>query len=49
VKARTGGGVEPGGSIVARISAARRNKEVTGSGEVVEQTPGRGSGGSSGR
>lgn len=34
-KAETAGGVEPGGSFTARISAAELDKEVTDSGEVV--------------
>ncbi len=36
-KAKTTGGVRPGGSFTARIVTARPNKEVTDSGEVVEQ------------
>jgi len=38
VKAKTTGGVKPGGSFTARITAARLNKEVTDSGEVVEKS-----------
>lgn len=38
-KAKTTGGVRPGGSFTARISAARLNKEVTDSGEVVDREP----------
>jgi hypothetical protein len=34
-KAETAGGVAPGGSFTARISAAPQNREVTDSGEVV--------------
>ncbi|MGH2973327.1 MAG: hypothetical protein ACRDLL_00450 [Solirubrobacterales bacterium] len=37
VKAKTTGGVKPGGSFTARVSAARLNKEVTGNGEIVDQ------------
>jgi hypothetical protein len=36
-KAKTTGGVKPGGSFTARISTARLNKEVTDSGEIVNQ------------
>jgi hypothetical protein len=36
-KAKTGGGVKPGGSFSVQISPARLDKEVTGSGEVVEK------------
>ncbi len=39
VKAKTTGGVKPGGSFTARISTARPNKEVTDSGEVVNRKP----------
>lgn len=37
VKAKTAGGIAPGGSFAVKISSARLNKEVTDSGEVVEQ------------
>jgi hypothetical protein len=37
VKARTAGEVQPGGSFTVRISSAPLDKEVTGSGEVVEK------------
>ena len=37
VRAKTGGGVAPGGSFAVRISSARRDTEVNGSGEVVEK------------
>ncbi len=40
VKAKTTGGVKPGGSFTARISPARLNKEVTDSGAVVDRKPG---------
>lgn len=40
VKAETGGGVKPGGSFSVQISPERLNKEVTGSGEVVDKKPG---------
>ena len=36
-KAKTGGGVAPGGSITVKISSAERNTEVNDSGEVVEK------------
>ena len=39
-RAKTTGNVRPGGSFAARISSAHLNKEVTDSGEVVEQKPG---------
>lgn len=39
VKAKTSGGVAPGGSFAVRISSAPLNKEVTDSGEVVEKKP----------
>jgi hypothetical protein len=39
-RAKTTGGVRPGGSFTAQIAAARPDKEVTGSGEVVELKPG---------
>lgn len=39
VKTKTGGGVKPGGSFSVQISSARLNKEVNGSGEVVEKKP----------
>ncbi len=39
VKAKTGGGVRPGGSFSVQISAARVDKEVNGNGEVVEKKP----------
>jgi hypothetical protein len=39
VKAKTGGGVKPGGTFSVQISQARLNKEVTGSGEVIEKKP----------
>lgn len=39
VKAETGNGVKPGGSFSVRISSARLDKEVTGSGEVVDKEP----------
>jgi hypothetical protein len=39
VKAKTGGGVKPGGSFSVQISAARLNKEVNDSGEVVVKKP----------
>lgn len=38
-KAKTTGGVRPGGSFAATITTARPNKEVTGNGEVVERKP----------
>jgi hypothetical protein len=38
-KAKTTGGVKPGGSFTARISTAHLNKEVTDSGEVIERKP----------
>jgi hypothetical protein len=37
VKAKTAGGVEPGGSFSVRISSAPLNKEVNDSGEVVDK------------
>jgi hypothetical protein len=37
IKAKTTGGVKPGGSFTTQVSAARLNKEVTGSGEIVDQ------------
>jgi len=40
-RAKTTGGVEPGGSFTAQISTAHVNKEVTDSGTVVEQKAGR--------
>lgn len=39
VKAKTTGGVRPGGSFTAQISTAHLNKEVTDSGEVVDRKP----------
>jgi len=39
VKTKTGGGVKPGGSFSVLISPARLDKEVTGSGEVVDKKP----------
>lgn len=39
VKAKTSGGVAPGGSFVVKISSAPRDTEVTDSGEVVEKKP----------
>jgi hypothetical protein len=39
VKAETGNGVKPGGSFSVQISPARLDKEVTGSGEVVDKKP----------
>lgn len=39
VKAKTGGGVKPGGSFSVQISSARLNKEVNGKGEVVDKKP----------
>jgi uncharacterized cupredoxin-like copper-binding protein len=39
VKAETGNGVKPGGSFSVQISSARLDKEVTGSGEVVDKKP----------
>jgi hypothetical protein len=39
VKAKTGGGVKPGGSFSVQISSARLDKEVNGNGEVVEVKP----------
>jgi hypothetical protein len=39
VKTKTGGGVKPGGSFSVQISPARLDKEVTGSGEVVDKKP----------
>jgi hypothetical protein len=39
VKAKTGGGVKPGGSFAAQISSAGLNKEVNGKGEVVDKKP----------
>jgi hypothetical protein len=41
VRAKTSSGVQPGGSFAAQISSARLNKEVTGSGEVVDRKPGK--------
>lgn len=38
-KAKTGGGVKPGGSFSVQISPARLDKEVTSSGEVVDKKP----------
>lgn len=38
-KAKTSGGVAPGGSFRVKISSAPLNKEVTDSGEVVEKKP----------
>jgi hypothetical protein len=38
-KAKTGNGVKPGGSFSVQISPARLDKEVTGSGEVVDKKP----------
>jgi hypothetical protein len=38
-KAKTSGGVAPGGSFTVKISSAPLNKEVTDSGEVVEKKP----------
>jgi len=38
-KAKTGGGVKPGGSFSVQISRAQLDKEVTGSGEVVDKKP----------
>lgn len=42
VKAKTGGGVAPGGSFTVKISSAPLDKEVTGSGQVIDKkaTPG---------
>lgn len=39
VKAKTGGGVKPGGSFSVEISSAPLDKEVNGSGEVVDKKP----------
>ncbi len=39
VKAKTGNGVKPGGSFSVQISSAPVDKEVTGSGEVVDKKP----------
>lgn len=39
VKTKTNGGAKPGGSFSVQISPARPDKEVTGSGEVVEKKP----------
>jgi hypothetical protein len=39
VKTKTGGGIKPGGAFSVQISSARLNKEVTGSGEVVDKKP----------
>lgn len=39
-RAKTTGGVRPGGSFTAQITTAHLNKEVTDSGEVVDQKPG---------
>jgi hypothetical protein len=39
VKTKTGGGVKPGGSFSVQISRARLDKEVTGSGEVIDKKP----------
>ena len=36
-KAKTGGGVAPGGTFTVKISSAERNTEVNDSGEVVEK------------
>ncbi|HEY6551124.1 MAG TPA: hypothetical protein VIY71_08000 [Solirubrobacterales bacterium] len=37
VETKTGGGIKPGGSFSVQISPARLDKEVTGSGEVVDK------------
>jgi hypothetical protein len=39
VKAKTAGGVAPGGSFTAQVSSAPLNKEVTDSGEVIDKKP----------
>lgn len=38
-KAKTDGGVEPGGSFTVQVSSAPRDTEVTDSGEVVPRSP----------
>jgi hypothetical protein len=38
-KAKAAGGIAPGGSFTVRISSAPLDKEVTGSGEVVDKKP----------